>query len=327
MQRRTFVAALGAGLVAAPGGVRAQTRKVARIGYVGGWYSLSTMAYLFEDFRQGMRDLGYVEGQNVTIEARMMQGTSLEEAARLTAELVRSKVDVIVALNFAVLGVKDEAGSVPVVFVYSGDPVAAKLVTSLARPGGNLTGITLMSVPLTAKRIELLKEVLPRATRFAALTNPLHPGETEESRQAVVAAQRNGVALTEYQVHSLADVRAALEAMVRERVEGIVALSNLLVMLHRSAIAEFTVKHRIATVSAWDDFAAAGNLMCYGPNLRATWRQLAGYTDKVLKGAKPADLPVEQPTKFHLVINLKTARQLGLTIPQALLLRADEVIA
>jgi putative ABC transport system substrate-binding protein len=327
MQRRTFVAALGAGLVAAPGGVCAQARKMVRIGYVGSWYSLSRAAYLFDEFRQGMRDLGYVEGQNVTIDARMMQGTSLDEAASLTAELVRSKVDLIVAQYFAVLGVKGEAGSVPVVFVYSGDPVAAKLVESLARPGGNLTGITLMSVPLTAKRIELLKEVLPRATRFAALTNPRHPGEIEETRQAVVAAQRNGVALTEYKVQSIAEVRAALDAMVQERVEGIVALSNLLVMLQRSAIAEFAVKHRIATVSAWDDFAAAGNLMSYGPNLRATFRQLAVYADKVLKGAKPADLPVEQPTKFHLVINLKTAGQLGLTIPQALLLRADEVIS
>jgi putative ABC transport system substrate-binding protein len=327
MQRRTFVAALGAGLVAAPGPLRAQARKPARIGFVGGWYSAARVATLYEAFRLGMRDQGYVEGENVTIEPRMMEGTSLEEAASLTAELVRSKVDLLVTQNFAVLGVKAEAGTLPVIFVYSGDPVAAKLVASLARPGSNLTGISLMSVQLTAKRVELLKEILPRATRFAALTNPLHPGEIEEARQAQAAAERIGVRLTQYPVHSVAEVQAALEAMLRERTEGIVALSNLLIMLHRSEIAEFTTKHRIATISGWDDFAAAGNLLSYGPNLSETWRQVAVYVDKVLKGAKPADLPVEQPTKFQLCVNVKTARQIGLTIPQSVLVRADEVFS
>ena len=251
MQRRTFVAALGAGLVAAPGPLRAQARKPARIGFVGGWYSAARVATLFEAFRLGMRDLGYVEGENVAIESRMMEGTSLEKAASLTAELVGSRVDLVVTQNFAALGVKAEAGTLPVIFVYSGDPVAAKLVASLARPGGNLTGISLMSVQLTAKRVELLK-------RFAALTNPLHPGEIEEAKQAQAAAERIGARLTQYPVHSVAEVQAALEAMLRERTEGIVALSNLLI---------------------------------------------------------------------QFCVNLKTARQIGLTIPQSVLVRADEVFS
>jgi len=326
MDRRTFVVSIGVGLIAAPASTRSQGRKAARVGWVGGWYSLSAANGLFEAFRQGMRELGYVEGQTVTIEARWMEGTAPDEAAGLSAELVRSKVDVLVAQGHAVLGAKSAAGSVPIVFIFSGDPVGAKIVPNLARPGGNLTGITLQAVDLAGKRIELLKEAAPRVSRLAAFVNPLHPGEDAEFRESQTAAQRLGLTLRDFPVRTVAEVSAALQAMARARVDGVVAFSNALIMSERNVIAEFAIMYRIPTISGWEDFAVDGNLMTYGPNLQDSGRRVATYVDKVLKGAKPADLPVEQPRKPQLVINLKTAKALGLTIPPSLLLRADRVV-
>jgi len=326
MDRRTFVVTLTIGLIVAPASVRSQGHKVARVGWVGGWYALAAANVLFDAFRQGMRELGYVEGQTVTIDARWMEGTAPEEAGKLSAELARSKVDVLVAQGHAVLGAITEAGSVPIVFIFSGDPVAAKIVPSLGRPGGNLTGITLQAVDLAGKRIELLKEAAPRVSRLAAFVNPLHPGEDAEFRESQIAAHRLGLTLQEYPVRSVADVYAALEAMTRDHVDGVVAFSNALIMSQRNGIAEFAAKYRIPTISGWEDFAIGGNLMTYGPDLQDSGRRVATYVDKILKGAKPADLPVEQPRKPKLVINLKTAKALGLTVPQSLLLRADVVI-
>jgi ABC-type uncharacterized transport system substrate-binding protein len=325
MDRRQFVAVLS-GLVAAPGFARAQAQKPARIGYVGAWYSPSSAGALFDAFRQGMRELGYIEGQNLTIDVRWMELATPDEAARLTAELVRSKVDVLVAQGPAIPGVKAEAGSVPVVFGFSGDPVAAGFVTSLARPGGSLTGMTLLAVELAAKRVELLKEAAPRLSRVAVLVNPLHAGENQELREAQTAAQRLGLKLQQLPVRTIGEVNAALATLARDHVDGVVALSNLLIMRQRNLIAEFAAKQRIPTISGWEDFAVDGNLMTYGPNLHDAWRRLATYVDKVLKGARPADLPVEQPTKFQLVINLKTAKAIGLTVPPSLLIRADRII-
>ena len=327
MDRRTFIVALSVGLIAAPGTTRSQMRTVARIGWVGGWYSPSAAASLLEAFRQGMRELGYVEGQNLTIDARWMEGNAPEEAAKLTAELVRSRVDILVAQGQAVPGVKAEAGTVSVVFGFSGDPVTARLVTSLARPGANLTGFSLLAPELAGKRVELLKEAAPRISRLAVLTNPLHPGEDQELRETQVAALRLGLMLQQFPVRTVGEVNTALEAMTRDHVDGVIALSNLLIMRQRSAIAEFAAKYRTATISGWEDFAVDGNLMSYGPNLKHAWRQIAAtYVDKILKGARPADLAVQQPTEFQLVINQRTARALGLKIPSSLLLRADRVI-
>ena len=327
MDRRTFIVVVSVGLIAAPGTTRSQMRTVARIGWVGGWYSPSAAASLLEAFRQGMRELGYVEGQNLTIDARWMEGNAPEEAAKLTAELVRSRVDILVAQGQAVPGVKAEAGTVPVVFGFSGDPVTARLVTSLARPGANLTGFSLLAPELAGKRVELLKEAAPRISRLAVLTNPLHPGEDRELRETQVAALRLGLMLQQFPVRTVGEVNTALEAMTRDHVDGVIALSNLLIMRQRSAIAEFAAKYRTATISGWEDFAVDGNLMSYGPNLKHAWRQVAAtYVDKILKGAKPADLAVQQPTEFQLVINQRTARALGLNIPSSLLLRADRVI-
>jgi putative ABC transport system substrate-binding protein len=325
MNRRAFVTGLGA-VLAAPLVSRAKAGVLPRVGYVGAWYSPSAATSLFDAFRLGMRELGYVEGRNVAIEARWMERIATEEAARLTAELVRSKVDVLVAQGPAIPGVKVEAGSLPIVFGFSGDPVAANFVTSLGRPGGNLTGISLLAVQLAAKRVELLKEAAPRISRLAVLFNPLHAGENQELHEAELGAQGMGLSVQEFPARTVEEVNAALERMARDRVDGVLALSNLLIMRQRNAIADFAKKQRIPTISAWEDFAVDGNLMTYGPNLQHAWQRLASYVDKVLKGAKPADVPVEQPTKFQLIINLKTARALGLTIPQSLLLRADRII-
>ena len=326
MDRRTFVVSIGAGIVAASPSTHSQGRKAARIGWVGGWYSVAAANDLFDAFRQGLRELGYVEGQTVAINARWMESTAPDEAARLSAELVRSKVDVLVAQGHAVLGAKTEAGSVPIVFIFSGDPVGAGIVSSLGRPGGNLTGITLQAVDLAGKRIELLKEAAPRVSRLAAFVNPLHPGEDEEFRQSQIAAQRLGLTLRKFSVRTVADVNAALEGMARDRVDGVVAFSNALIMSQRTGIAKFAAKFRVPTISGWQDFAVDGNLMSYGPDLRDAGRHVALYVDKILKGAKPADLPVEQPRKPQLVVNLKTAKALGLTIPPSLILRADRVV-
>ena len=327
MDRRTFIAGLSIGLIAAPGATRSQVRPAARIGWVGGWYSPSAAASLLEAFRQGMRELGYVEGQNLTIDARWMEGNAPEEAAELTAQLVRSRVDILVAQGQAVPGVKMEAGTVPIVFGFSGDPVAARLVTSLSRPGANLTGFSLLAPELAGKRVELLKEAAPRLSRLAVLTNPLHAGEDQELRETQGAAVRVGLKLQQFPVRTVVEVDAALDAMMRDHVDGIIALSNLLTMRQRSAIAEVAARYRTPTISGWEDFAVDGNLMSYGPNLKHAWRRVAAsYVDKVLKGAKPADLAVQQPTEFQLVINQRTAMALGLKIPSSLLLRADRVV-
>jgi putative ABC transport system substrate-binding protein len=327
MNRRAFVLTLGSGLLAAPGSAHAQGRKVARVGWVGAWYSRTGAATFLDAFRLGMSDRGYIEGQNLTIDARWMEGASADEAARMTAELVRSKVDVLVAQGAAVFGVKAAAGSVPVLFGYSGDPVAAKLVASLARPGGNLTGVTFLTLELAGKRVELLKEAAPRISRLAILYNPLHIGEEEAVRETRAATQRLGLPLQAFAVHSQAEVTAALDTMVRDRVNGVVALPNALIMIQREAIAEFALRQHVPTISGWEDFAVVdGNLMTYGPNLQQAWRHLAKLVDRVLKGAKPGDLPVEQPTTYQLLINLRTAKALGLTLPQSMVLRADRLI-
>jgi len=327
MDRRTFAAGIGVVLFAAPVATTSQRRRIARVGWVGGWYSHSAANVLFDAFLQGMRDLGYVEGQTVAIDARWMEGTAPDEAGKLSVELVRSNVDILVTQGHAVLGALTEARSVPIVFIYSGDPVGAKIVPNLGRPGGNVTGITLQAVDLAGKRIELLKEAAPNVSRLAAFVNPLHPGEDAEFRESQIAAQRMGLMLRQFPVRTVADVNAALQTMAREHIDGVAAFSNALIMSQRNAIAAFAVKYRIPTISGWEDFAVDGNLMTYGPNLQDSGRRVATYVDKILKGANPADLPVEQPRVPQLVINLKTARALALTIPPSLLLRADRVVA
>ena len=329
MDRRTFIGGVVSGLLAVPLVLEAQpARRIARIGFIGAWYSQLSAVSLFDAFRQGMRELGYVEGQNLFIDARWVGGKEniRDEAANAAVELIRSKVDLLAVQGPAVAGVKAGAGSVPVVFVYSGDPVEANLVASLARPGGNLTGMTLMALDLASKQLQMLKEAIPNLTRVAVLVNPAHPGEDAEFHSAQIAVQRLGLTLQYFPVRTDAAVNAALEAMDRDGVQAIFAFPNLLIYRQLNAIAEFATKHRIPTISGWADFAVRGVLMTYGPNLEQSWRFIATYADKILKGTKPADLPVVLPTKLELVVNVKTARALGITIPPSLLLRADEVI-
>ncbi len=298
-----------------------QPGRTARVG----WIALSpgpTPAQR-EAFLRGMRERGWTEGQNFAIDDRWGER---DRARELAAELIRLKVDVIVTQGPMVFGARAEAGSVPVVFGFSGDPVEAKLVISLARPGGNLTGVTFLSLELVGKRLELLKEALPRLSRVAILANPEHPGERAELRESEVAAGQLGLKVQYVPVRTVGDFDAAFKAMERERAEAILAFPDLLVMRQAKAIAAFAAKRRIPAVSGWPEFAVAGNLMTYGPKLEESYRNIANYVDKILKGAKPADLPVEQPTRFEMVVNMRTAKALGLTLPPSIMVRADQVI-
>jgi putative ABC transport system substrate-binding protein len=295
---------------------------VRRIGYLQADTGLSTSFY--EVLRHGLRDFGYVEGRNLVIEYR--SGEDQARLAQLAAELVRLNVEVIVTPGPATRAAHRATENIPIVFSFSGDPVEAGLVKSLGRPGGNMTGITWLAFELVGKRLELLKEAAPRVSRVAVLANPAHPGEHRELSETAQTARALGAAVQYHSVRTTADFPAAFDAIVRDSADALLVFPDGLTMAHRRQTAEFAAKQRLPSVFGWREYVEAGGLMAYGPNRVETARQLAVYVDKILKGAKPADLPVEQPTKFELVINMKTAKALGLTIPQSLLLRADQVI-
>jgi len=295
--------------------------KVARIGFLA---PESRASGRLEALRQGLRDLGYVEGQNIAIEYRGTEDRS--RLAELAAELIRLKVDVIVAQGAANRVAKTAAGAVPIVFGFSGDPIEAGLVNSLARPGGNMTGITFLAFELVGKRLEILKEAVPRVSRVAVLASPAHPGEQRELSETQSTARAVGATLLYHQVRTTADVDAAFDAIIKGNANALLTFPDPVTGAHRKQIAEFAAKHRLPSVFGWAEYVEAGGLMSYGPNHDALWRRLAVYVDKILKGAKPADLPVELPLKFEFVVNLKTAKQIGLTIPPNVLARADKVI-
>jgi ABC-type uncharacterized transport system substrate-binding protein len=295
--------------------------KIARIGFLT---PESRTSGRFEAFRQGLRDLGYVEGKNIVIEHRGSEDAS--RLPELTIELVREKLDVIVTQGRATFPVKDAAGNVPIVFAISGDPVEAGLVSSLARPGGNMTGITFLAFELVGKRLELLKEAVPRTSRVAVLASPEHPGQQRELSETQNTARTIGATLLYYQVRNTIDVNTALDTITKKTANALLAFPDPVTNTHRKQIADFAVKQGLPSVFGWRDYVEAGGLMSYGPDHDALWRRLAVYVDKILKGAKPPDIPVELPIKFELVINLKTAKQIGLTIPPNVLARADKVI-
>jgi len=216
--------------------------------------------------------------------------------------------------------------TIPIVFSYSGDPVEAGFVKTLARPGGNMTGITWLAFDLVGKRLELLKEAAPRVSRIAVLANPAHPGEQRELAETTRTARAIGATIQYHQVGTTADFQPAFDAIIKDSADALVVFPDGLTIVHRRQVAEFAVKHRLPSVFGWSEYVEAGGLMAYGPNRRETARRLAAYVDKILKGARPADLPVEQPAKFEFVINLKTAKALSLDVPPSLLLRADQVI-
>jgi putative ABC transport system substrate-binding protein len=328
MDRRVFIGTLAGGLLAAPFAAEAQqAAKVARIGYLT--TNLAANLHLREAFLEGLRDLGYGEGRNVVIEYRSAEG-KLERFPALAAELVALKVDVIVAANTrAALAAKQATRTLPIVFSTAVDPVTSGLVTSLARPGGNVTGLSNLAPELVGKCLELLKQAVPGVSRVAVLWQPGGYGERTEKdmlKEADVAARALGVRLQFVEARGPENFDRAFSDMTRARANALTVLTSVIFVSERRRLVDLAAKNRLPAVYPGREFVDAGGLMAYGSDLADLNRRAATYVDKILKGAKPGDLPVEQPTKFELVINLKTAKALGLTIPPSVLGRADEVI-
>jgi putative ABC transport system substrate-binding protein len=332
MNRRAFIASSGAAILVARLAAEAQlAAKIARIGYLSP--NLATSPHLREAFRQGLRDLGYVEGRNLVIEYRDAEGKGRDRLPALAAELVALKVDIIVTEGgntAAPLAAKEATRTLPIVFASAADPVGAGLVESLARPGGNVTGLSGLSAELGGKRLELLTQAVPGVGQVAVLWLPGALGDRTEKEMltgAQVAARGLGVRLQFVEAtRDPADLDRAFADMTRARAGAVTLLpSNLFYREHRRLV-DLAARHRLPTVYPSREFVDGGGLMSYGASLTDSCRRAATYVDKILKGAKPSDLPVEQPTKFELVFNLRTAKTLGLTIPPSVLARADEVI-
>ena len=328
MDRRRFLLTSLAGTLAAPLAAKGQqAAKVARIGYLHP--NLAASPHLTEAFRHGLRNCGYVEGRNVVIEYRDGEG-KFERLPALAAQLVALPVDVIVASGtLAALAAKHATSSIPIVFPTVGDPVTDGLVTSLARPGGNITGVSNLTPELVGKGLELLKEAIPGVSQVAILWQP--SGFVERTRNDVrkrtdVAGRALEMRLRFVEATGPEDFDRAFSDIVRARAGGVILVTTALFVQQRRRLVDLAAKIRLPAVYGSRESVDVGGLMSYGPNFAESFQRAATYVDKILKGAKPADLPVEQPTKFELVINLKTARALGLTIPPSLLARADQVI-
>ena len=325
--RRMLLLAITAGAIAAPLASFAQQRpaKVPRIGFLAAT-SASASASWVEALRAGLRDLGYVEGKNIAIEYRWADG-KYERLPGLAAELVQLNVDVIVAATTpAVQAVQKTTTTIPIVFAAVGDPVGSGLVASLSRPRGNITGLSTLTVDVSSKYLELLRVAVPKLSRVAVLVNPDHPLHPVFLKQVQAAAKAVGVKVSLVEAQTGSQIEAPFGAMTRERAGALIVLPDPFFLTQAPRIAEFAAKNRLPTMFWTRELVEAGGLMSYGQNLAEHFRRAAYYVDKILKGAKPADLPVEQSTKFELVINRKTAKAIGLTIPQELLLRADRVI-
>lgn len=300
-----------------------QASKVHRIGVL--LYDVAPPG-LLEAFREGLRELGYVEGKNITIELRNAEGKN-ERLSALADELLRLKVDVILAVNTpAAHAAKQATTTIPIVITRVADPVRSGLVASLARPAGNVTGLSLLPEGLAAKRIELLREILPGISRVAALFTADNPGSILTIAEAERAGSKLGIQFLRLPVRGPSDFPGAFQAATRARAEALVVADDAAVTKHRGQILKLAANHSLPVVSSYKDFAEAGGLIAYGPNLPALYRRAAHYADRILKGAKPSDLPLEQPMHFDLVVNLKTAKALGLTIPPSMLLSATHVI-
>ena len=278
-----------------------------------------------EMFRRSLRELGYAEGHNIAIEYRSAEGRP--QLLELANALVRDKVEVIVTGGGpAARSAKDATKTIPIVFATSGDPVESGFVDSIARPGGTMTGISWLSFELVGKRLELLKEAAPGVSRVAILSNPQHPGEQRELRETQSSARAMGITLEYHQARTRAEFDAAYDALSKQNVNGLLVFPEGVTWSNRLGIIDFAAKRRLPSMLGWKEFVEAGGLMAYGPNRDESFKRIAVYVDKILKGTKPADLPVELPIRFELVINLKAAKQIGLTIPPNVLARADRVI-
>jgi putative ABC transport system substrate-binding protein len=302
-----------------------QPAKVPRIGYVDAG-SPATTGHRVQAFMQGLRELGYMDGQKIVIEYRWAEG-KLERLPGFVADLLHAKVDVIVSsATPAIRLAKEQTTTIPIVMAGVTDPVANGFVASLARPGGNITGLTHLSPDLTGKRLELLKEVVPKLSRVGVLWNPNQPGQPLAYKEAQVAAQELKVTLISMEARNREEIERVLSGVGKERPQALFELPDPLIFVNRELIAEFAAKHRLPAMYSFREYVDAGGLMSYGTSFPELFRRAAYFVDKILKGTKPADLPVEQPTKFEFVINLKAAKQIGLTIPPNVLARADRVI-
>ena len=329
MDRRRFLLTSLAGAVAVPLAVEAQQPdRTARVGFLG--WNLTESSPGREAFRQGLRELGYIEGRNLVIDYRDAEG-KIERFPALAAELVELKVDVIVTTGgtLGALAAKRATASIPVVFTGVGNPVDDGLVASLARPGGNVTGLALVSSDLVGKTLDLLKQAVPELTRVAFLRHPDAVPESakqESLKRAEIVARELGIRLQVVEARGPGEFERAFSEMTRARAGALTVLGTAVYHLERHRLVELAARHRLPAAYSFREFVDAGGLMSYGPGIADLSRRAATYVDRILKGAKPGDLPVEQPTKFELVINLKTAKALGLTISPSLLARADQVI-
>ena len=309
-----------------PAGEAQQAANTPRIGFLSvGSAAEPRLQRFLSAFRQGLRELGYVEGQNIAIESRWAEGKD-DRLPGLATELVRLKVSVIVTHGVAIRPAQQATGTIPIVMAVINDPVAAGFVASLARPGGNITGLSSMAPELVGKQLELLKEVAPKVSRVALLGNPANPGYAPELRQAQETARMLGIRLQPLEVRDPGEIDSVFAAISKQRAGAVIVLSDSMLIDSRARIADLAARRRLPTMSGRIDDAQAGGLIVYGPSILDNFRRAATYVDKILKGAKPADLPIEQPTKFELVINQRTAKALGLTIPPSVLARADQLI-
>ena len=323
MNRRAFVTGLGAMLAVPLVAEAQQPGQIYRIGFLSG---TAADAVPLPKLRANLRELGYVEGKTIALEYRFA-GDKNERLPGLAAELVRSKVDIIVAHGSpAIHAAKEATSTIPVVMLGSGDPVGAGFVASLARPGGNITGVSNTDVGVAAKRLELLKAALPKLSRMVALRNPTNPAAELLFRETQAAGRTLGIEIDLIDVRDPGELERAFSMMANARAEALNSIADPMFLSQRRRIANLALTKRLPSVFARSENVEAGGLMSYGASLGDVYQHAATYVDKILKGTKPADLPVEQPTKFELIINLKTAKALGLTVPPSLLARADEVI-
>ena len=324
MRRRDVVTLLVAAL-AAPRALRAQTKSVHRIGFLGN-STAALEANLVGPFREGLRALGYVEGKNLVIEYRWAEG-DYKRFPALVAELARAEVEIIVTAGTpASLAVQRGAPAIPLVMVAVGDPVGTRLVRSLAAPGGNSTGLTSIAPDLEGKRLELLAEVVPKLAHVALLMNPANAFHVTAELQARQAATALGVKLDVVGVRETAELPRAFDTIVRGRPDAFIMLADRVFLHDRKRIADFATQNRLPAVYAYRELVEAGGLMAFGPNYAEMHRRAAAYVDRILRGAKAGDLPVELPTKFELIVNMKAAKAMALTIPQSVLVRADVII-
>ena len=322
--RRQVLSAFGSVVLVTPCAIFAQSSRVRRIGWVGLGKADAPSPFL-DAFRQGLKARGYVEGRDIVVEARFADGLR-ERGDDMVTALVHSKVDVIVTQGGALRSAVRHGGATPVVFGYSGDPVVAEFVASFSRPGGTRTGMSFLALELVGKRLDMLAQLLAPGSHVAIVADPEHPGEQSEFRTSQAAARRTGLKLGYFPVRGVDELDEAFRRMAGDGTQALVVFPDAFTIDQRERLAAFGLKQKLPAVSGWSLFADSGFLMSYGPNLRDCYAHLAGYVDRILKGAKPADLPVELPTSVEFVVNAGTAKAIGVKLPAAMLARADRII-